>query len=186
MSEAPEDRGWGPVVKRFLLSGLTLGLYARRTHGSTDGLTMIRLLFLSVMLAGILVGVVLLFIVEVGSPGTFELFPIILGAAGVAAVVWSRGRPLHAQNERELARSYNSNFFRSFALAEAPLMISVGLALWRQELWPYLVCLPFFFIAMALVAPGPRNLEAQQRGLQSAGASLSLTHALLTQRPGPN
>ena len=186
MSRAPEDQGWGPVIKRYLFSGLTLGLYARRTHGSTDGLTTIRLLFLSVVQAGILVGVVLLFIVEVGSPGTFELFPVILGAAEVAAVMWSRARPLNAQNERELARSYNANFFRSFALAEAPLMISAGLALWRQELWPYLACLPFFFVAMALVAPGRRNLAAQQRELQSAGASLSLTSALLTQGPGPN
>lgn len=186
MSRAPEDQGWGPVVKRYLLSGLTLGLYARRTHGSSDGLTTIRLLFLSVMQAGILVGVVLLFIVEVGSPGPFELFAIILGAAGVAAVVWSRGRPLDTQNEKELARSYNANFFRSFALAEAPLMISAGLALWRQELWPYLACLPFFLIAMALVAPGRRNLEAQQRELRSAGASLSLTNALMTQGPAPN
>ena len=163
-----------------------MGLYARRTHGATDGLTTIRLLFLSVMQAGILVGVVLLFIVDIGSPGTFELFPVILGAAGVAAVVWSRGRPLDTQNEKELARSYNSNFFRSFALAEAPLMISAGLALWQQELWPYLACLPFFFIAMALVAPGPRNLAAQQRALRSTGAPLSLTNALMTQGPGPN
>lgn len=186
MSRSPEDQGWGPVVKRYLLSGLTLGLYARRTHGATDGLTTIRLLFLSVMQAGVLVGVVLLFIVELGSPGTFELLSVILGAAGVAAVMWSRRRPLNTHNERELARSYNANFFRSFALAEAPLMVSAGLALWRQSLWPYLACLPFFLIAMILVSPGRRNLEAHQRELRSAGVSLSLTDALLSQGPSPS
>ncbi|MDQ3619920.1 MAG: hypothetical protein M3391_07300 [Actinomycetota bacterium] len=181
MSEAPEDQGWGPVVKHYLLSGLTLGLYARRTHATTDGLTTIRLLFLSVMQAGILVGVVLLFIVEIGSPGTFALLPLGLGIAGVAAVGWARRRPLNAASPRELARSYNANFFTGFALAEAPLMVSAGLALWRQELWPYLLSLPFFLVGMALVAPGRKNLAADQRELEARGTSISLTEALMSQ-----
>lgn len=183
MGQVPEDLGWGPVVKRYLLSGLTLGLYARWSHGATDGLTTIRLLFLSVMQAGILVGVVLLFIVDIGSPGTVALLPLGLGTAGVAAVVWARRRPLNAASPRELVRSYNANFFTGFALAEAPLMISAGLALWQQELWPYLLSVPFFSIAMVLVAPGRRNLAADQRLLQARGVSISLTEALMSQGP---
>jgi hypothetical protein len=38
----------------------------------------------------------------------------------------------------------------------------------RQELWPYLIVLPLYLIAMVTIAPSKRNIERRQETGQSA------------------
>ena len=178
------DPGWRPVLKHYLLTVATFGIYARRHRDRTDGLTVLRIVWLSVLCAVALIGIVLVLIVDdLGAPGALAVIPILTGIGAVAYAAWSARRPLEADSAEDLARSYNSAFFVAFVIAEAPVLISVVIAFGAREFWPYALALPFFCAAMALIAPGPGGLARRQRELDARGSTLSLRDALVTQTP---
>lgn len=83
---------------------------------------------------------------------------------------------------RSLAESYRSNLLLGIALNQAPLLLSFLLCFITDELWPYLLDLPFYLIGMALIAPGRRNLNRRQKQISAQGSALSLGRALSTLR----
>ena len=172
------------MLKHYLLTVATFGIYTRRHRDRTDGLTVLRVVWLSVLFAVALIGVVLAAIVDdLGTPDALAAVPVVTGIGAVAFALWSRRRPLDVDNADDLARSYNSAFFVAFVVAEAPVLISGVVAFGLGEFWPYGLALPFFAVAMALIAPGPSGLARRQRELDARGSELSLRDALVTQTP---
>lgn len=173
-SQPYQDPGWKPIF----LTLLTLGL--KRPPSDADGVVITRHLFASLFLAGLMIGFVLLWIVEVPGevhPGLAALVAT-LGLAGVVAARIVRAKPLSTESSEDLAGSYRTNFFLGFALSEAPLLIAFAICMWRSEFWPYLVDLPFYVIAMSSIAPGRTNLAAHQERIYASGSTLSLAAAL--------
>jgi hypothetical protein len=97
---------------------------------------------------------------------------------GIVAAWWSTTRPLDATSPPKLAASYNANFFLGFALNEMPLLIAFAICFMLNERWPFVLALPFHLLGMALIAPGPRNLERRQQEIRKQGSSYSLGRAL--------
>lgn len=174
-SQPYEDPGWVPAFKRMGIGGL------RGTKGvEVDGVVDTRLLFLSLLVAALLILYVLTFIIEpVGVPDpALGSVVVVFGIAGVTAAAWTANRKLNISSAAALAGSYRTNFFLGFALNEAPLLMSVVYCFIREELWPYLIALPLYLIGMALIAPSRRNLERRQEQVHRQGSTLSLGRAL--------
>lgn len=155
-----QDPGWRPRV--LLRRG--------------DGLTTLRVVFLSLVAAPLLILRVLTFLdKDVGSPSA----PLLVGvvtlstAAAYAARRLSRGR-LDPHSPEKSATSYRTRFFLAFAINEAPVLIAFALTFVEDALWPYLVALPIFLVGMLGIAPGRRNLESLERDLMQRGATFSL------------
>ncbi len=175
VSQPYEDPGWLRAFKTRRTGGLS------GTKGAdVDGVVIMRVLFLSLTLAALLILFVLTFIFEeVGVPDPALGSVVVgLGVAGVAAAAWSANRKLDTSTASALAESYRSNFFLGFALNEAPLLTSFVFCFIQDELWPYLVALPLYLVGMALIAPGRRNLERRQEQVHRQGSTLSLGRAL--------
>jgi hypothetical protein len=135
--------------------------------------------------AGILVAVVVAFIGdEWGTSGI--AYGIPLGLLSVAAAMFGRRRPLDLSSEENLALSYRTNFFLSFALVEAPYLIAFVLTFVLGQMSVLFTTLPFFVAGMSLIAPLSRELSRRQQEIMASGSSLSLENALrkAPTRPG--
>jgi hypothetical protein len=106
------------------------------------------------------------------------LIVILLGVLGIALATVISARSLDITDAPKLAASYRAHLFSAFALNEIPLLIAFVLCFLRGEWWPYLFGLPFFFVGMAIIAPGRTNLARQQRRIQEQGSGLSLLRAI--------
>jgi hypothetical protein len=170
------DPGWGAVIDRIL---------RRRGPRGRDGLTVLRLVFLTLLAAGLVILYVLTIVGEsVGSPTPERA--VLMAALGVYAVgvaLLMRRRTLDPSSAAALADAYRANFFLAFALIEAALLTSFVFVFVLDALWPYLVCLPFWLIAMLLIAPGRRDLARRQQELMATGSPLSITQSLMENPP---
>ena len=146
----------------------------------TDGLLTLRGIYSSLFYAGFLI----LYVLSAIDPGMGRVsYPlaagvVFMGLAGIAAAHWSTRRPLNTGSSRHLAASYRESFFLGFALNEAPLMMSFVLVFIRDEMWPYLLALPFWVIGMVVLAPGKANLRRRQQQIMAQGSMLQLVPAL--------
>jgi hypothetical protein len=158
-----QDPGWSGVMRAF------------GKLGQSDGITVLRILFLSLLAAPFLILYVLAFIAdEIGSP-TGPLLLVIV-AVGVLVVLLVRRiitTSLDATSADKAVEKYRSRFFLAFALNEFPLLLSFVLTFTEEEMWPYLAYFPFFLAGMWAIAPGKRNLEAIEQDLMQRGASFS-------------
>lgn len=168
-----QDPGWGPAFK-YALPGA-----ARRAQGAA-GVTVLRGLFLALAGAPLTMLFVMAFIFEeVGSPDPpLAAVVVAVGVAGVVAASWTRRRPLEGSSEKEIAATYRTLFFLGFALAEAPLLVNFVLTFVVDELWPFLMALPLYFVAMASIAPSRSNLDKRDEQLRGRGSTVSLRRAL--------
>jgi FtsH-binding integral membrane protein len=175
MSQPYEDPGWLPVLRR-----VGRRIVRRPREDELDGVMILRLVFLTMLLAPLLILLLLTLVVDgVGEPSpALSLLVLVLGLAGLAGAYWTANHKLDVGSAHGLAESYRKTFFLGFSLNEMPLLVSFVFALTREELWPYLVGLALFFVGMALIAPSRRNLERRQQTVQSQGSTLSLRHAL--------
>src|SRR5262249_14829674 len=119
-----DDPGW-PVRKELLLAlvpGVGRVLMRRRLNDTTNGLVLLRQIFMSFCLALIMFGVVLAFLwpsqsKEAADPG-FAIVLIVLGAtAGIAGRFVEK--PLLCTDDRSLVGSYRTRFFLRIAFAES-------------------------------------------------------------------
>jgi hypothetical protein len=176
-----EDPGWLPALK-----GFGAAFFRRSPGGVKDGVTIARVLFLSLLLSAFLILFVLSFAIErVGDPETPAWLAVAsLGLVGAAAAAWTSKRPLDVGSSSTLAASYRTNFFLGFASSEAPLLMSFVVCFVLDERWPYLVALPFFALGMAVIGPTRLNLERRQQQIERQGSDLSIGRALShVQRP---
>jgi hypothetical protein len=175
-----EDPGWRRAVVAQLFP-----IGSRKTQGKLDGLTVIRVMFVAFIQAAIAVGILLLLITQdIGEPSAGKLALLLtLGTLGAGAAFLLRRAGIRASDASELERSYRKRFFLGFVVNEIPLLVGMGLGFADREVWPFLAALPLFWIGMTIVAPGRRNIEADQQKLEAAGSRLSLRDTLMGPPP---
>lgn len=162
-----DDPGWFAAFKR-------------PKPDPASGLVTIRALFLSLAIAPFLILYILTNIYEtVGSPEPLVAGVLAAaGSAGLVVVSRARNRPLAGSTAADVAGAYRTSFFVGFVGSEAPVLAGLVVSFLTEELWPYLMMLPFFVVGMALTAPSRRNLARRDEQLQRGGSPISLRAAL--------
>ncbi len=183
-----DDPGWG-VVWKTMLKSVVLGPFgwfgSRKGRRPADGLTAIRFLFAALLEAGILVAFVSWFIFEEwGSPSdSTVLIALPTGFLSVVGALIARNRSLDAETEEALVRSFRTNFFVGFVLCEFPYLGTFVLSFVSDTRLPVFVGLPFYVVAMTLVAPGRTYLRKTQQDIMASGSTLDLTDVLMKSPP---
>jgi hypothetical protein len=167
-----EDPGWLVAVSRLHRGP--------RRKAPVDGVVLLRLVFLALSLAALMILFVLGNIMPaVGKPDlTLSAVVVVVGLGGIAAAVWTSNRELDVSSASALALTYRTNFFVGFALVEGPLVISFVFCFLIERTWPYLMALPLYLGGMALISPSRWNLQRRQEQIRRRGSSLSLGRAL--------
>lgn len=177
---AAGDPGW----RRSLLAlipgyGLVLSLRGGGTR--TDGLVMLRSVFVSFTGAIVMFAVVLVFLFPLGPVEAAGAMPSVVVGYGVISLGLARALGRHrldCASETALASTYRSRFFLRIAVAEAAALLGFTGAFIQERLWIYLVGAAFALVGFALTAPSAGNLRKEQDALNRAGCSLSLAATL--------
>ena len=133
----------------------------------------------------IVVGAILLLVLGLAMPGEakegFGWLTALAAAAGAIATAvawWIRRRPLRADDEPGLARTYVARVLLGVAVAEVPIAVGFAGTLVADEPWPVLVGVGLGLAALSLVAPTNADVDRRQGELLDAGSALSLREAL--------
>jgi peptidoglycan/LPS O-acetylase OafA/YrhL len=183
------DPGWRSAL-RYALYALVPGwsLRLRKRSGDSDGLVLLRGIFLSFTTALLLVGVVVVVLESAeGLGGTVSDTPASVGIAlmGLASLAGSRlERPLPCGDDARLAKSYTQRFFLRLALAEAAALAGFVAFVLTGSGWMYPLGLLFTAIGFAQLAPTTKNLEEDEERLRVSGCARSLVDALRRNPPG--
>jgi hypothetical protein len=159
---------------------LLIGLFDRRSGESAHGLTVLRTIWLSLLIALFLYLLVLSFIAT-GWSGGAGWYPVLVVTIGIAALLWQRrvtSKPLDGKTPETVRRSYQQMFFRGFAAAELPALVGFVGVFVTERIWIYLLGMAFAVPGMILIAPSRYNLERHQRSLREQGSALSIVDVL--------
>jgi F0F1-type ATP synthase membrane subunit c/vacuolar-type H+-ATPase subunit K len=154
----------------------------------SDGLVLLRGLFLRFCYAIALIGVVRVILGDLSKgdskPG---LALVVVVAAGVGCLVVQSfvGAPLDCTSDDKLASSYRSRFFLRVAFSEAPAMIGFAVSISFGPLWIYFVGASFAAVGFIRVAPSKAHLAADQRKLSLARCGRRLVPALRAMTAAP-
>lgn len=177
-----DDPGWRKAVAMLpgmMIPGVAI-VRAQRTAG-TDGLVVLRSLYLSFVTAIVLIGVVVLLIGDL-SDGTSR--PALgLGLVVVAAAVSVGAQAvvpggLDGSTDQSLGDSYRTRFFLRIALSEAIALVGFVVGLAVGPWWAYFVGGMLALVSLARIAPSRRNLAADQDALSLRGSTRSLVEVL--------
>ncbi len=180
-----DDPGW-PLSWKSLLWLLVPRLGLRRASqgadGQTDGLVVLRQVFLSFCVAIVMFGVVLAFLhagaEPVPDPSTgVAVILLVVGALGILVEPLVE-KPLRCDSDQQLAASYRARFFLRIAFSEAAALFGfVGFFL-TYEWWPYPIGAALAVIGFARAAPSRRNLARDEEELIHHQCGRSLVAAL--------
>lgn len=178
---APPDPGWAPVRRIFLRHLIMPWRLGRRPGGGDQHpLTVHRLLFVALLWAGPLILFVLTRIVPFGEPRPGVAMAVAgVALAGFTASGWAWRRPLTANDPSALAGAFRKQFFLSFVLTEAPMLIAFVVSMMIDEWWPFPIGLAEFLAGMSMIAPTRTNFERKDAELAARGAPVTLTAALV-------
>lgn len=173
--EPYEDPGWLRPLR-----GIFTGAARQTGVSGAVGVVVTRFLFMSLLCAAFAILVVTTIIIkQVGTPNPgLGSVVVVLGLLGIGLSAWTTRRPLDVASPSALAKSYRTNLFIGIAICEWVLFLAFVFSFIRQELWPYLIGLPMYLVAMAVIAPSQRNLERRQEQVQQQGSTLSVGQAL--------
>ena len=189
-----DDPGWRPAMQGIwwlLIPGQLIRQQRRGAQAGVNGLTMFRRVFLSFVVALVLIGVV---VVVLSSTRALDrpALPIAvvagaiiaLGAAGLAAPGVVQ-RPLDCSDDARLAASYRTRFFVRVASSEVASLAGFAGFVLTNAWWLYALGAAFTATGYYRLAPTAANLAKDQRLLGDASCSRSLISAL-AQIPAPD
>jgi hypothetical protein len=186
--ENADDPGWWPSVRGLSWYVLPIVGSVMRIRGNrrqTNGLIVLRSVFLSLVVPLFLFLVALTFI-EPWDGGDERWTPwmvLAIGVLSLAGIARIRRRPLPVGSVKALALTYRSLFFIGIGLAEAAALWGIVGVFLGGSLWIYLVGLAFSLVGLRMVAPTEGDIERRQREIAAAGSSLSLLDALISMPP---
>lgn len=181
--------GWRAALRHSFVTMVPgWRLWLGRRSGGSDGLVLLRGIFLSLTISLVLVGVVVVVLVTTGdidggvSDGPVGAAVVLVGAAGLAG---SRiERPLQCEDDGRLAGSYTTRFFLRVALAEASALVGFVAFVLTGSAWMYPLGTAFTAVGFWRLAPTSRHLQEDEARLGASGCSRSLVAALRTHPPG--
>lgn len=154
-----------------------------RSGGRPDGLIALRLLFVQVVVALLIVGVIVGILAsdpERFGDGSRALAVVVVAVLGLLSLAGRRALPLRldCSDELALSRSWRSRFMARLALAEVPAL--AGFIAFTLTGAPWLYALGLAFTALGLASAGPMhaNLVRDQEQLALDGCAISLVPAL--------
>ena len=165
----------------FIFGGL--GLFNR--NRGRDGLTVLRSLFLSLLLSGVLIPLILLFISDRVFPEEPWVVPASIALSALSVVVPNvvMRRSPEATDEGRFADWYRTSFFLAFALCEAWYLFAFVLCFLVDALLPMFVAVPGFLIGMVTIGPTRRNLGNLQSRVAATGSSVDVIAGLKNNPP---
>ena len=169
------------MLPGMMIPGVAI-VRAQQTERS-DGLVVLRSLYLSFVTSIVLIGVVVLLIGDVigeSSSTALGIGIVVVAAALSFAVQQLAGSRLDVSSDQALANSYRTRFFLRVALSEAIALIGFVVGLAIGPWWAYYVGAVPALVALWRMAPSRGHLAAQQDALSLAGSSRSLVGALRT------
>jgi hypothetical protein len=182
------DPGWAPAVRRLRFGGISIGpvRMLRGRASPPDGLTALRIVFISILVIPFLYLFALAFIVpwDRGDESWVPWVVTAVGAYAVAFVLWVRRRPLDLTSPERLARSYRANVFIRIGLAEAAVLGGLVGVFVTGSLWIYMVGIVFGLVGLALAAPSVRDTQRRQEEIAAMGSALSLVEVLTSPQQG--
>jgi O-antigen/teichoic acid export membrane protein len=180
-----EDPGWWPSLRGLWWYAIPVVSYVMRVRArrrETNGLIVLRSVFLGLIAALLLFAVPLSFIAprDVGDEGWVPWAVVAIGIASLAGIARIRRRPIPTTSPEALARVYRALFFIGVGVASAAALWGfVGVFL-GGSLWIYLVGLAFGLVGLWMIAPTRSDIERRQQEIIAAGSPLSLLDALIS------
>lgn len=167
------------MLPGMLIPGVAI-VRAQRTAG-TDGLVVLRSLFLSFATAIVLIAGVVLLIGDVttGTVRTALGVGIVLVMAGVSFAAQAIAmRTLDGSSDQALGESYRTRFFLRIALSEAIGLVGFVVGLAVGPWWAYFLAAALSLASLSRVAPTRAHLASDQDALSLAGCTRSLVDVL--------
>jgi len=167
------------MLPGMMIPGVAI-VRAQRTAG-TDGLVVLRSLFLSFATAIVLIAGVVLLIGDVttGTVRTALGIGIVLVMAGVSFAVQAVAlRALDGSSDEALGNSYRTRFFLRIALSEAIALVGFVVGLMVGPWWAYFPAAVLSLASLSRVAPTRASLASDQDALSLAGCNRPLVDAL--------
>jgi hypothetical protein len=182
------DPGWASAVRRLGFGGIFIGpvRMLRGRASPPDGLTALRIMFISILVIPPLYLFALAFIVpwDGGDEAWVPWVVSLVGAYAVALVLWVKRRPLDVTSPERLARSYRTSMFIRTGLAETAALGGLVGAFVGGSLWIYMVGTAFGLVGLSLAAPSVRDIQRRQDEIVAIGSALSLVEVLTTPQRG--
>jgi hypothetical protein len=184
------DPGWGQALRKMGWTIIPfLGLVTgRRWARGLGGLTIIRTVFLSLIVSNLVFLEAFRFVVP-WDGGDEKWVPWGVTALSCWALLGlellRRRTALSIESETSLATAYRARFFIGVGLAESAPLSGLAATFIAGSLWVYLIGLAFGFVGLWRIAPSQRNLSREQAHLREQGSSLSLVAALNAQPMPP-
>lgn len=142
---------------------------------------MLRQVFVSFVMALVLVSVVRIVLGEMTDDPQSGLAAGIVVAVGVVSLVLGGvvKRDLDATSDATLRSSYRTRFFLRLAFAESAALVGFVVSVSIGPLWVLWIGMAFTLVGFVRLAPTTRNIEADQRRLTATGHHRRLFPALL-------
>lgn len=182
------DPGWRSAL-RYSAFGLVPGWGLRLRKNGSDGLALLRGMFLSFTSAFVLVGVAVV-VLETGADleGSVPGAPAaaVVFVIGLGSLAGSRlERPLDCEDDARVAKSYTQRFFLRVALAEVAALAGFAAFVVTGSGWLYAVGAAFTAAGFLQIAPTAGRLREDEDRLHASGCARSLVAALRQNPPGP-
>jgi hypothetical protein len=161
----------------------------REKRSGIDHLTAFRFIFVGLVVALLLWGWILLYIVESGrwwrADQNVWFLGVVLGIGALATldVQWARARRLDVTSPGHLAASYRARTFIGIGASEVPALAAFVGVFVMGAYWIYLVGLPVSLAGLLLAGPTRREIARRQEQIAARGSPLSLVQALMETPP---
>ncbi|MEM7140418.1 MAG: hypothetical protein AAF548_05235 [Actinomycetota bacterium] len=176
-----EDPGWRPAWRGGLLGILPI-IGPRQVLQATDGLVLMRQLWLSFVTVMVLIGVPVLFLWSLLGSGGIDarVVAAVLMIAGVLTqvVIPRLLPPLRGHSEDDVRHAIHRTFFIRVALAESVALLAFMGVLLSGNAAVYAVGLVVGLIGMAEIAPTARWVDERQSELDETGSTVMVLRAL--------
>lgn len=185
---ASHDPGWGFTKATFFLIFVPGGFrqLARKNGPATNGLVLLRQIFLSFVSAGVLISVIAWLFVR-GQPqdasAPWMAVTVVVGVGALIAV--RRFEPsLDCANRRALAGSFQTRMFIRLAGGEVAPLVGFVCSLASGIWWIYFVGLALAIPALWRAAPSVQNVARDQERLVLQGCAVTDIVAAFQPPPG--
>lgn len=182
-----DDPGWGISWRTFLFALIPGGGIAHQRRAAepgpdVDGLILLRQVFVSFVIALVLIGVVVVFLDRSGEAPADPPTTLAVALLAVGAVVSRLGprleRSLDCTSNGTLAATYRMRFFLRLAFSEVAALLGFVAFFLTYAAWAYPVGAAITAVGFMHAAPTAANLSAEQQQLTAQGCGRSLVSAL--------
>ncbi|HEY7399468.1 MAG TPA: hypothetical protein VH989_01065 [Actinomycetota bacterium] len=174
------DPGWDPALRGMLSRVLGYGYFRREP--TADPLQITRRVFVGLGMSVVLFAVVWSYMMPfyVNSGGSLPVLVIAVGLTSGLLTLQTRLRRLDLSSSAALAYSYRQRMFRGIGFAEIPGFTGMICSFLSEpaQWWLYALGGGLTLGLLAIVAPGPRDIQRTQATITSAGSTLSLLSIL--------